>query len=59
MSVPLPDAADNLGTEVVGVEAEQEVRDEMHHYPARARQPLDCYMPEDFRQKKARSKRPK
>ncbi len=59
LGLPLPDSADNLGTEAMGVRAEQEVGDETHSFLARSRQPPDHYMPEDFRQKKPRSMRPK
>ncbi len=55
LGLPLPDAAGDLGTEAT----KQEVGDEPHHYPARARQPPDCYTPEDFRQKKGRPMRAK
>ncbi len=52
LGLPLPEAADNQGTEVVDVREEQGVADGRHHYPTRDRQPLDCSTPGDFRHKK-------
>ncbi len=54
----LPDAEDTQDGRRDTVDAQEE-REEGHRYPTRDRHPPDRFSPEDFRQKKAHTKRAK